>query len=53
MGRIRIFHPLEIKMPDMLANNYRYRRTFAKTLPAISVENLIQIQQEVTKSSCN
>ena len=33
-------------MPDMLANNYRYRRTFAKTLPAISVENLIQIQRE-------
>ena len=33
-------------MPDLLANNYRFRRTFAKTLPAIEVHNLISIQRE-------
>jgi DNA-directed RNA polymerase subunit beta len=33
-------------MPHMLANNFRYRRTFAKTLPAIEVLNLISIQRE-------
>jgi len=32
-------------MPELLANNYRFRRSFAKTLPAISVDNLIQIQR--------
>ena len=31
-------------MSKILANNYRYRRTFAKTLPAIDVDNLIAIQ---------
>ena len=33
-------------MPDLLSNNYRYRRTFAKTLPAVDVANLISIQRE-------
>jgi DNA-directed RNA polymerase subunit beta len=33
-------------MSDLLANNFRYRRSFAKTLPAVSVDNLIQIQRE-------
>ena len=33
-------------MPDLLANNYRFRRTFAKTLAAIEVHNLISIQRE-------
>jgi len=33
-------------MPELLANNYKYRRSFAKTLPAIEVQNLIQIQRE-------
>ena len=33
-------------MPQLLANNYRYRRTFAKVHPAIQVHNLIQIQRE-------
>ena len=39
-----IFSPRESFMSKILANNYRYRRTFAKTLPAIDVENLIAIQ---------
>ncbi len=33
-------------MMRLLANNYRYRRTFAKVHPAIKVQNLIQIQRE-------
>jgi len=33
-------------MPNFLANNYRFRRSFAKTLPAVDVENLISIQRE-------
>jgi DNA-directed RNA polymerase subunit beta len=33
-------------MPSLLANNFRYRRNFAKTLPAIEVLNLISIQRE-------
>jgi DNA-directed RNA polymerase subunit beta len=33
-------------MPDLLANNYRFRRTFAKTLPAMEAHNLISIQRE-------
>lgn len=33
-------------MPDLLANNYRYRRTFAKVHPAIEAKNLISIQRE-------
>ena len=33
-------------MPNLLANNFRFRRTFAKTLPAIEVHNLISIQRE-------
>ena len=32
-------------MPELLANNYRFRRSFAKTLPATDVDNLIQIQR--------
>ena len=33
-------------MPDLLANNFRYRRTFAKVHPAIEATNLISIQRE-------
>jgi DNA-directed RNA polymerase subunit beta len=33
-------------MSDLLANNFRYRRSFAKTLPAVDVDNLIQIQRD-------
>jgi len=33
-------------MPNLLANNYRFRRTFAKVHPAIDVLNLISIQRE-------
>jgi len=33
-------------MHNLLANNYRYRRNFTKTLPAIEVENLISIQRQ-------
>ena len=33
-------------MNKWLANNFRFRRTFAKTLPARDVENLISIQRE-------
>ena len=32
-------------MPELLASNYRFRRSFARTLPAIEVDNLIQIQR--------
>ena len=32
-------------MPELLANNYRFRRSFARTLPAVEVDNLIQIQR--------
>ena len=31
-------------MSKLLANNYRYRRSFAKTLPSVDVDNLIAIQ---------
>ena len=33
-------------MPDLLASNFRFRRSFATTLPAVEVDNLIQIQRE-------
>jgi DNA-directed RNA polymerase subunit beta len=33
-------------MPDLLANNFRHRRNFAKVHPAIDVLNLISIQRE-------
>ena len=33
-------------MPDLLANNFRHRRNFAKVHPAIDVHNLISIQRE-------
>ena len=33
-------------MPDLLASNFKFRRNFAKTLPAIDVLNLISIQRE-------
>ncbi|MCB9777331.1 MAG: DNA-directed RNA polymerase subunit beta [Alphaproteobacteria bacterium] len=33
-------------MADLLANNYRFRRTFAESLPAIEVDNLIRIQRD-------
>jgi DNA-directed RNA polymerase subunit beta len=33
-------------MPDLLANNYKYRRNLTKVNPAIEVENLISIQRE-------
>ena len=33
-------------MPDLLANNFKFRRSFGKTRPAIDVQNLIQIQRE-------
>ncbi len=33
-------------MPGLLANNFRYRRSFAKVEPAIEVDNLIQIQRD-------
>jgi DNA-directed RNA polymerase subunit beta len=37
---------LEPAMPDLLANNFRHRRNFAKVHPAIDVLNLISIQRE-------
>ena len=33
-------------MPDLLANNFKYRRTFAKTPPVVDIGNLIEIQKE-------
>ncbi|MCP4804169.1 MAG: DNA-directed RNA polymerase subunit beta [Proteobacteria bacterium] len=33
-------------MPDLLANNFKYRRTFAKTPPVVDIGNLIEIQRE-------
>ena len=32
-------------MAELLANNFRFRRTYAKSLPAVEVDNLIQIQR--------
>ena len=32
-------------MPNLLASNFRFRRSFATTFPAIEVDNLIQIQR--------
>jgi DNA-directed RNA polymerase subunit beta len=31
-------------MSRLLANNFRYRRTFAKSMPSIPIDNLIAIQ---------
>jgi len=33
-------------MRNYLANNFRFRSSFAKTLPAVEVENLISIQKK-------
>lgn len=33
-------------MAELLANNFRYRRSFAKSLPAVEVDNLIRIQRD-------
>ena len=33
-------------MPDLLANNFKYRKSFAKTLPAVDMDNLISIQRQ-------
>ncbi len=33
-------------MAELLANNFRFRRTYAKSLPAVEVDNLIRIQRD-------
>jgi len=33
-------------MAELLANNFRFRRSFAKSLPAVEVDNLIRIQRD-------
>ena len=38
-------------MSRLLANNYRYRRSFGKTPTVMEVSNLIEIQQ--TAGSCD
>ena len=45
-------------MPNLLASNFRFRRSFATTFPAIEVDNLIQIQRasaatDLRKSAAN
>jgi len=32
-------------MPNMLANNYRFRRSFSKVPPVVEVQNLIEVQK--------
>ena len=33
-------------MAELLANNFRFRRSFAKSLPTVEVDNLIRIQRD-------